>query len=132
MAQTRAFAITGSALWNQHPPSTRSTLLTDSQVPLFVLLRLLSSPWVARTGSASDWCALQEALYKYIDTIQYNTIGRMSCIGLQNLRRRNFNVSMRHIKHRLSFLAFPCVIRKVVVHEKSVQLLSLLRERRNF
>src|SRR6218665_1690756 len=24
--------------------------------------------------SASDWCALQEALYKFIDTIQYNTI----------------------------------------------------------
>ena len=28
--------------------------------------------WVSRTGSASDWCALQEALYKCIDTIQYN------------------------------------------------------------
>src|SRR6218665_3672766 len=26
------------------------------------------------TSSASDWCALQEALYKFIDTIQYNTI----------------------------------------------------------
>ena len=25
--------------------------------------------------SASDWCALQEALYKCIDTIQYNTCG---------------------------------------------------------
>jgi len=25
-----------------------------------------------RTGSASDWCTLQEALYKCIDTIQYN------------------------------------------------------------
>ena len=24
--------------------------------------------------SASDWCALQEALYKCIDTIEYNTI----------------------------------------------------------
>src|SRR6218665_597413 len=41
---------------------------------LFVLSRLLSSLWVSRTGSASDWCALQEALYKFIDTIQYNTI----------------------------------------------------------
>jgi len=30
---------------------------------------LLSSLWVSRTGSASDWCALQEALYKCIDTI---------------------------------------------------------------
>ena len=29
---------------------------------------LLSSLWVSRTGSASDWCALQEALYKCIDT----------------------------------------------------------------
>src|SRR6218665_2272779 len=35
---------------------------------------LLSSLWGSRTGSASDWCALQEALYKFIDTIQYNTI----------------------------------------------------------
>jgi len=34
--------------------------------------RLLSSLWVSRTGSASDWCALQEALYKCIDTIQYH------------------------------------------------------------
>src|SRR6218665_591986 len=44
---------------------------------LFVLSRLLSSLWVSRTGSASDSCALQEALYKCIDTIQYNnkTIG---------------------------------------------------------
>src|SRR6218665_191312 len=31
---------------------------------------MYSSLWVSRTGSASDWCALQEALYKYIDTIQ--------------------------------------------------------------
>src|SRR6218665_991019 len=44
------------------------------QVRLFVLSRLLSSLWVSRTGSASDWCALQEALYKFIDTIQYNTL----------------------------------------------------------
>ena len=43
-------------------------------MPLFVLSRLLSSLWVSRTGSASDWCALQEALYKFIDTIQYNTV----------------------------------------------------------
>src|SRR6218665_3846000 len=48
-----------------------STLLV-SQVPLFVLSRLLSSLWVSRTGRASDWCVLQEALYKCIDTIQYN------------------------------------------------------------
>ena len=44
-----------------------------SQVPLFVLTRLLSSLWVSRTGSASDFCALQEALYKCIGTIQYNS-----------------------------------------------------------
>ena len=35
---------------------------------------LLSSLWVSRTGSASDWCALQEALYTCIDTIPYNTL----------------------------------------------------------
>jgi len=32
----------------------------------------LSSLWVSRTGSASDRCALQEALYKCTNTIQYN------------------------------------------------------------
>src|SRR6218665_2499528 len=49
-------------------------ILLANQVPLFVLPRLFSSLWVSRTGSASDWCALQEALFKCIDTIQYNTI----------------------------------------------------------
>src|SRR6218665_1084597 len=34
-------------------------------------IKLLSSLWVSRTESASDWRALQEALYKCID--QYNT-----------------------------------------------------------
>src|SRR6218665_1579010 len=47
--------------------------LLVSQVPLFVLSTLLSSLWVSHTGSASDWCALQEALYKCIDTIQYDS-----------------------------------------------------------
>jgi len=38
--------------------------------------RPLSSLWVSRTGSASDWCALQETLHECIDrpTIQYNTL----------------------------------------------------------
>src|SRR6218665_2291144 len=45
-----------------------------SQVCLFVLSRLLSSLWVSCTGNASDWFELQEALYKCIDAIQYNTI----------------------------------------------------------
>src|SRR6218665_307140 len=43
-------------------------------MPLFILSRLISSLWVSRTGSASDWCALPEALYKCIDTIQYNDV----------------------------------------------------------
>jgi len=45
-------------------------------------LSLLSSLLASRTGSASDWCALQEALYKCIDTIQYryNTILAYTCI----------------------------------------------------
>ena len=30
--------------------------------------------------SASDWCALREALYKLIDTIQYNTF----CMSIHN------------------------------------------------
>src|SRR6218665_547324 len=69
-------------LWLRHGPSqslvprfgTNSLLQHDplylpgSQVPLFDL----SSLWVFRTGSTSDWCALQGALYKCLDTIQYN------------------------------------------------------------
>ena len=35
-------------------------------------LHILSSLWVSCTGSPSDWCGLQETLYKCIDTIQYN------------------------------------------------------------
>src|ERR1043165_8041110 len=41
---------------------------------LFSLSGPLSFLWVFRTGSASDWCALRESIYKLIDTIQYNTI----------------------------------------------------------
>src|SRR6218665_2267503 len=74
MAQIRAFAIIGASLWNQLLPSTRTTLLSGEPNASFVLSRLLSSFWVPRTGRASDWCALQEALYKCIDTIQYNTL----------------------------------------------------------
>jgi len=73
MAKTRAFAIIDSALWNQHPPSTRSTLLTCEPSAFFRSLKTaLLSLWVSPAGSASDWCALQEALYKCTDTI--NTI----------------------------------------------------------
>src|SRR6218665_272204 len=35
---------------------------------------VISSLWVSCTGSASDWCALQEELYKCIDTIQYRVV----------------------------------------------------------
>jgi len=40
--------------------------------------------WCNRIFIASDWCALQEALYKCIDTIQYNlysTVWRFLCRG---------------------------------------------------
>src|SRR6218665_2707176 len=80
MAQTRAFAIIGPSLWNQLLPTTRSTLLTGEPSASFrSLIRLPFSLWVSRTGSASDWCALQEALYKCIDTIQYNPPKPRSC-----------------------------------------------------
>src|SRR6218665_561201 len=77
MALTRAFAIIGTTLWNQLPPSTRSTLLTNEPSASFRSLKtaLFSlGVWVSRTGSTSDWCALQEALYKCIDIIQYNPL----------------------------------------------------------
>ena len=65
-------------------PPTRSTLLTGEQSAFFVLSRLLSSLWVSRTGSASDWRALQEALYKCIDTIQYNVLLMKKDSSLRN------------------------------------------------
>src|SRR6218665_1621075 len=43
------------------------------QAYMVCIYTLLSSLWISRTGSASDWCSLQEALYKCIDTIIYNT-----------------------------------------------------------
>src|SRR6218665_1767679 len=65
------FAIVGPTLWNQLPPLTRSILLTGQPSASFRSLKAFSSIWVSRTGSASDWCALQEALYKCTDTIEY-------------------------------------------------------------
>src|SRR6218665_2233604 len=64
------------SLWNQLLPSTRSTLLTGQPSASIRTLKtaLFSYLGVSRTGSASEWCALQEALYKCIGTIQYNTI----------------------------------------------------------
>jgi len=40
---------------------------------LAVYTLILCSLWVSRTGStSSDWCALQEALCKCVNTIQNN------------------------------------------------------------
>ena len=46
----------------------------------------LSSLWVSRTGSASDWCALQQVLYKCIDTIQ--SIGKEHEFNLASIRMK--------------------------------------------
>ena len=70
MAQTRAFAIIVPSLWNQLLPSTRSTLLTCEPSASFRSLK--TALFSLGPGSASDWSALQEALYKCIDTIQYS------------------------------------------------------------
>ena len=67
---------------------TTSHYITVKTVPLFDLSRLLSSLWVSRTGSTLDWFALQEALYKCIDTIQYYTLG-------ERVLRRNIYPGMR-------------------------------------
>jgi len=58
-----------------------------AMVPLFILSKLLSSLFVSRTGSASDWCALQEALYKCIDTIQYN-----GALEISLVQQRYYNI----------------------------------------
>jgi len=70
MAQTRAFAIIGPALWNQLPPSTRSTLLTGELSTSFRLLKTALFSRGLSHWKHLNWCALQEALYKCIDTIQ--------------------------------------------------------------
>src|SRR6218665_1737054 len=72
-------------------------------LPVFLTI-LLSSLWVSRTGSASDWCALQEALYKCIDTIQYVShlfiIFRVSANRLENItgrfKRSVLSMSLRY------------------------------------
>src|SRR6218665_3042656 len=56
-----------------HFASDYKKIENDKKIKYTVGLHI-SSLWVSRTGSASDWCALQEALYKFIDTIQYNTM----------------------------------------------------------
>ena len=66
VAQTRrlrTFGIISPALWNQLPPSTRSTLLTSERSASSSSQNCsLLSLSVSRTCSASVWCALQEAL----------------------------------------------------------------------
>src|SRR6218665_2344766 len=58
----------------------------------------LSSIWVSRTGSASDWYTLQEALYKCIDTIQYDTIHRYyKPYNIYDYNRRKWKDHRHHI-----------------------------------
>src|SRR6218665_1983343 len=64
----RLLKLTNELLISSVPSLTHENLCRNAT--LFVLSRLLSSLWVFRTGSASGWCALQEALYKCINTIQ--------------------------------------------------------------
>src|SRR6218665_3799193 len=73
MTQTHTFAVIGPSFWNQLLPSTRSTLLTGEPSPSFRSLKTALFS-LDLSHSASEWCALQEALYKRIDTTQYNTI----------------------------------------------------------
>src|SRR6218665_3935163 len=61
-------------------PSTASCMLVRHGGPGGVMLTKQIGP-----GSASDWCALQEALYKCIDTIQYNTGLADSCAHYSRL-----------------------------------------------
>jgi len=90
-----------------------------SRVPLFVLSILLSSLSISRTGSASDWCALQEALYKCIDTIHYNVNfiicfhNPRSCAILVKLYRSCLHHSLMSSVHSLLRLPghpFPSII----------------------
>src|SRR6218665_999353 len=60
--------------------------------PLFFLSRLLFSLWVSCNGSASDWCALQEALHKCINTIQYKSFNQC----LMRLHRSTYQWSHCH------------------------------------
>ena len=64
MAQTRAFAIIGPALWNQLSPSIHvwSTLLIGEPSASFRFLKTALFFVVSCTGSTYDWCAPQEAL----------------------------------------------------------------------
>src|SRR6218665_2669381 len=64
MAKTRAFAIISPCTLEPTPSLPYTPYYMASQVPLFIRSIPLSSLWVSCTGSASDWCALQEVLYQ--------------------------------------------------------------------
>ena len=59
--------------WRPHAAYDCTNPYSGAQSPHYkcCIESLLSSLWLSRTGSASDWCALQEALYKCIDAIQW-------------------------------------------------------------
>jgi len=61
--------------------SRNSDSAKQPQMYNYIIHSLLSSLGVSRTGSASDWCKLQEALSKCINTIQYNTIHNLANFG---------------------------------------------------
>jgi len=88
ISQTQAFAIIGPSLWNQLLPSMRSTLIYVEPGGSFRSLKTAFFALGLSHLKASDWCALQETLYKCIDTIQYNY--RTACIGTSQNQTDNW------------------------------------------
>jgi len=73
LAQSRSFASIGPTLWNALSPSIRSTCLSGSLSSSFAFLKTyFFSHGALHTGSASERFTPLEALYKYLNTIQYN------------------------------------------------------------
>src|SRR6218665_811003 len=82
---------------------------TDAQIiPNEKRHNLLSFFWVSLTGSASDGCALQEALYKCIDTMQcisnlFFTTGKM------RVERRNHSLDRSQFHTNSPLLTNNCL-----------------------
>ena len=75
LAHTRSFASIGPSLWNHLPSSFRSFILSAPlSASLSLALSLTFFLELKCTESASVWLTLWEALYKYLYTIQCNSL----------------------------------------------------------
>ena len=73
MAMSRAFAVIAPSFWNRLPPSARASLLSSNLSTSLSLLKTCLFSWGLIEPKAPLFaCGCWGALYKYLNTIQYN------------------------------------------------------------